>query len=241
MRINKFLAQAIPEISRRQADELVLEGLITLNFRKAVLSDSVDSLKDTVFYRGEKLQIKNENIYLLLNKPRGYITAVKNRHGRISGTVMEFLPEGTGVFPVGRLDKDTTGVLIFTNDGALAHALTHPSFGVEREYVAEFRENVSKKVEELLENGVKFKGEFYKAEKCIVEKNKKDQSVFKVRVVLKEGKNREVRNMFKALGYKVINLNRERFACLNVNNLHPGCHRKLSQKEVISLKKMVSL
>ncbi|MFO7735680.1 MAG: pseudouridine synthase [bacterium] len=241
MRINKFLAQALPEVSRREADQLVAKGLITLNFKKAVLSDSVNPLNDNVFYKGEKLEIKNESIYLLFNKPRGCITAVKNRHGDIKGTVMEFIPEGLGVFPVGRLDKDTTGVLIFTNDGDLTYALTHPSFGIEREYIAEFNENISQKVAESVEKGVHFKGEFYKAEKCIIEKNKKDNSFFAARVVLKEGKNREVRNMFKALGHRVVNLHRERFACLNVHDLRLGHYRKLSEKEIGHLKKMVHI
>ncbi len=232
MRINKFLAEK-GIASRRHADEMILAGRVTVNGVVAVLGANVEegdevTLDDVVLESAEK---KEE--YYLMNKPKGVVCTVSDDRGR--KTVMDLLPDTVGrVFPVGRLDYATEGLLILTNDGDLAYRLTHPMTEIPKTYMAKIEGTLTEKDLNPIRSGVELDGVLTKKCKAhIVETNK---AYTKVHITITEGKNRQVRRMFEAIGKNVELLRRVSIGQLKLTGLDRGKIRPLTEQEVLYLK-----
>ncbi len=234
MRINKFLAaQGIA--SRRGADELIAAGRISINGKTAQAGDDVGE-GDDVRFDGKTLSHTVKYEYYLLNKPKGCVCTVKDEKGR--KTVLELLPKGAGhVVPVGRLDYDTEGMLILTNDGDLAFRLTNPKNEIPKTYLVRTEGAVTSAQLNRLRAGVEIeKGVVTK--KCRIQVVETDKAYTKLHVVLTEGKNREIRKMFEAVGAHVDFLKRIKIGDLTLSGLDRGACRKLSAEEVFYLKNL---
>ena len=230
MRINKYLA-ASGVASRRECDNLILSGKVTVNGKPASLGQEVGE-DDEIFANGKKVVIQ-KNEYYILNKPKGYISSVSDERGR--KTVMELMPRNTGrIYPVGRLDYDSEGLLIMTTDGELAQRLTHPSNEVPKTYLVKIEGTITESALNPIRSGIEIDGG-YVTKKCkahIVETNKE---YTKIHVTLTEGKNREIRKMFAAIGKEVSLLKRIKIGELTLKGLDRGAYRKLSKQEVAYL------
>lgn len=234
MRINKYLAEK-GIASRRHADEMIAAGRVTVNGKTAVLGVDVAET-DVVCVDGNTLTREEvEYSYYLMNKPKGVVCTVSDDRGR--KTVMELLPEGVGrVFPVGRLDYATEGLLILTNDGDLAHRLTHPRNEIPKTYLVRVEGTMTEKDLNVIRSGVELDGVLTKKSKAhIVETNK---AYTKVHVTITEGRNRQVRRMFEAIGRTVEFLKRIQIGKLTLTGLDRGEVRKLTEQEVEYLKNM---
>ena len=227
MRINKYLAQC-GVASRRDCDRIISEGRVTLNGRVCGLGDDVAD-GDTVKVDGKQVAIK-KNEYYLLHKPKGYLSTVSDDKGR--KTVMDILGSSVGrVYPVGRLDYDSEGLLILTTDGELAQHLTHPSNEVPKTYLVKVEGRLTEDDLNPIRSGIEIEGG-YVTKKCrahIVETNR---DFTRVEMVLREGKNREIRKMFAAIGKEVMLLKRTKVGELTLRGLERGSFRKLSPAEV---------
>lgn len=234
MRINKFLAEQ-GVASRRGADEIVAEGRVFINGRPARAGDEVGA-DDEVILDGKLLSHKVKYEYYLLNKPKGYLCTVSDDKGR--KTVMELLPENAGrVVPVGRLDYNTEGMLILTNDGGLAYRLTNPQNEIPKTYLVRVEGPVTSVQLNRLRGGVEIeKGVVTK--KCRVNVVETDKSYTKLHVTLTEGKNREIRKMFAAVGKEVEFLKRIRIGELTLTGLDRGAVRRLTPEEVFYLQNL---
>lgn len=237
MRLNKFLAQAGIS-SRRGADVLIQLGRVTVNgVTIHKLGILVDEQKDDIRVDGKKVSLPEKLIYILLNKPKEYLCTVKDSFGR--PTIMDLVGRDKRVFPVGRLDLDTEGVLLLTNDGELAYRLTHPKFQVEKIYLVTVRGEINERILQRFRKGIKLEdGEIAKGEAKILE-TEKDYTVFELK--LGEGRKREIKRMCKAVGLSVTNLVRTKFANLAAKNMKPGAWRYLKEEEIENLKRMVRL
>lgn len=231
-RLQKVIASS-GYCSRRKAEELIVEGKVKVNGKVITQLGIKVDYNDTVLVNGKPLNNKEEKIYYLLNKPRGVVTTVKDEKER--KTVMELIPNDKRVYPVGRLDYDTTGVLILTNDGELTNLLTHPKNHVEKTYIAKVEGLVMKQDLEKLCNGVIIDGKKTSRAKARIKKVDKKTNHTIVELVIYEGRNHQVKKMFEAIGYKVLKLKREKFSFLSVSNLKSGEYRLLSVKEVKKL------
>lgn len=229
MRINKFLA-ACGIASRRECDKLIESGAVKVNGKPALLGTDV-SEGDAVTVNGNPVNIK-KNEYYILNKPKGYICAVRDDKGR--KTVLDLMPQGVGrIYPVGRLDYDSEGLLILTTDGALAQHLTHPSNEVPKTYLVKIEGTITEAGLNPIRSGIDIGG--YVTKKCkahIVETNRE---YTKIHVTVTEGKNREIRRMFEAIGKEVRLLKRIRIGDISLRGLDRGAYRKLSKEEVAYL------
>ena len=234
MRINKFLAeQGIA--SRRGCDELVAEGRVKINGKTAKAGDDV-SASDSVELDGKTLSHKVKYEYYLLNKPKGCVCTVSDEKDR--KTVMDFLPTGAGrVFPVGRLDYDTEGMLILTNDGDLAYRLTAPKNEIPKTYLVRIEGTVTDQQLNRLRAGVEIERGIV-TKKCKINVTETNKAYTKLQVVLTEGKNREIRKMFEAVGKNVNFLKRIKIGELTLTGLDRGTVRKLSQEEVFYLQNL---
>ena len=235
-RINRFLALC-KVASRRKSEEIITAGKVTINNRMAVLGDTVDPEKDVVVYSGKELKIPQEHEYYLLNKPEKVISAASDDRGR--KTVADFLPDGSTAVPVGRLDFDTTGVLLLTTDGELLYRLTHPSFGVKKRYQALVTGHFDEKEAEKIEKGIEVDGVLMKAEKVVVLESFGNKA--KIEMTLKEGRKREVKELVKAVGCRVRSLHRTSFAGIICGRMEPGEIRTLNSFEIKGLKKLAGL
>lgn len=225
-RLQKVLAR-LGFGSRRVVEELIEDGRVEVNGRPAVLGARVDAERDEVAVDGVKVGIVPGLVHYLLNKPAGVVTSADDPQGR--PTVVQLVPAEPRVFPVGRLDLDTEGLLLVTNDGALAHRLTHPSFGVEKEYLAWVAGRPSRGAVRRLRDGVDLDdGPTAPARASLVEPDV-------VRIVIHEGRNRQVRRMCEAVGHPVRRLVRVRFGPLADRSLPPGAWRALTRPEVRAL------
>lgn len=230
-RLQKILARA-GFGSRRVCEELIEQGRITINGERATLGDRVDVESDIVTVDGVPIGIQPDLVYYLLNKPTGVVTTVTDTHGR--PTVLDDLPAEPQVHPVGRLDLDTEGLLLITNDGQLTHRLTHPSFGVEKEYIAHVHGSPTRGAIRALREGVDLEdGRTAPAQAS-------SPSDGMIRLVIHEGRNRQVRRMCEAVGHPVIRLVRTRIGTLRDPQLAPGQWRRLTQDEVRALERAVS-
>jgi 23S rRNA pseudouridine2605 synthase len=213
--------------SRRVCEDLIAEGRVTVNGEAAVLGRRVEAETDRVEVDGVPVPIKPGLVYYLLNKPAGVVTTASDTHGR--STVVDLVPAEPRVFPVGRLDAETEGLLLLTNDGDLTHRLTHPSFGVDKEYLAEVEGTPSPGELRRLREGVELDdGVTAPAKVALV-------SETVVRLVIHEGRNRQVRRMCEAVGHPVRRLVRTRIGPLTDRSLRPGAHRALTEAEVRAL------
>ena len=220
--------------SRRKAEEYIERGLVTVNGKKAVIGQKADAAVDRIEVSGEVLEERQEMLYLLLNKPVGVVTS--NVAKRLTGTSPEALAERTvrdllppalqgKVFPVGRLDKNSEGLLLLTNDGALANRLTHPKFDHEKEYEVETEKEIFEGALDKMRQGIKIMGEITKP--AIIKKT--GSRTF--RIALTEGKNRQIRRMCQKVGNAVTSLKRIRIVSLTDTRLAPGKIRPLTDSE----------
>ena len=239
VRINKFLTLCGLG-SRRKVEELVLSGVIKLNGKTVKdLATVIDSETDVVKFNGEILKTINAVYYLMLNKPKGYVTTLSDEKGR--AVVMDLIPEKfkrCGVVPIGRLDKDTEGLLLFTNDGKLAHQLTRPSFKVKKEYLVQLDKPLEESDRLIIEKGYfvhQIKTKTKPATVLVTEKSR----LF-VKVIIIEGKKRQIRYSFKNLGYNVLKLKRTGYGPISLGRLNKGDHRVLKTSEVRALKNAIS-
>lgn len=226
MRINKFLAAA-GVASRRECDKLIADGKVKVNGKTAALGLEVGE-GDEVFIEDRRVTIQ-KNEYYILNKPKGYICSVSDDKGR--KTVMDLMPANVGrIYPVGRLDYDSEGLLILTTDGELAQKLTHPSNEIPKTYLVKIEGTLTEATLNPIRSGIEIDG--YMTKKCkahIVETNK---AYTKIHITITEGKNREVRKMFAAIGKEVQLLKRIKIGDLTLRGLDRGAYRKLSKQEV---------
>ncbi|MBO5045883.1 MAG: rRNA pseudouridine synthase [Clostridia bacterium] len=231
MRINKFLAEQ-GVASRRGSDKLIEEGRVTINGVRAKAGDSVEA-SDVVQVDGKILSHKVNYEYYLMNKPKGYVCTVSDEKGR--KTVMDLLPAGAGrVFPVGRLDYDSEGLLILTSDGDLAYRLTVPKNEIPKTYLVRIEGTITDVQLNRLRAGVEIeKGVVTK--KCKINVVETNKSYTKMHVVLTEGKNREIRRMFETVGKNVDFLKRIRIGDLTLSGLDRGSVRKLTKEEIFYL------
>ena len=232
MRINKFLAEK-GIASRRHADEMIAAGRITVNGKVATLGENVEET-DEVCLDGNPISCaeKQEKFYIM-NKPKGVICTVSDDRGR--KTVMDLLPPDAGrVFPVGRLDYETEGLLLLTNDGDTAYRLTHPTNEIPKTYMARIEGTMTEKDLNRIRSGIELDGVMTKKCKAhIVETNK---AYTKVHITITEGKNRQVRRMFEAIGRNVEFLKRISIGKLKLSGLDRGEVRSLTEEEITYIK-----
>ena len=229
-RLQKVLAAA-GIASRRACEELIVEGRVSVNGRTAVLGDKVDAAHDLVLVDGEQINVDPDRVHVLLNKPRGVVTTADDPQGR--PTVVDLVNLPQRLFPVGRLDQDTEGLLLLTNDGELAHALTHPSFEVERVYLALVPGPVRKKTLAELRDGVELEDGVAKPKRARVVEEERSKALLEI--VLTEGRKREVRRMLGAVGLRVERLARVGYGGVQLGDLRQGKWRFLTQPEIAKL------
>jgi 23S rRNA pseudouridine2605 synthase len=233
-RLQRILARA-GYGSRRACEELIVEGRVTLNGAPATLGDRADPVEDEVRVDGLEVNLDPNVRYYALHKPPGVVTTMRDPQGRPD--IRDFLPEGPRVFPVGRLDRDTEGLLLLTNDGDLANALTHPRFGVEKEYLAEVEGVPTPKHIGQLRRGVGLEDGDALAKSARVAGRSGDRGA--VRLVMTEGRKREVRRLLAAVGLPVTRLVRVRVGPIRLGGLPPGERRELTHDEVVALRRVV--
>jgi 23S rRNA pseudouridine2605 synthase len=227
-RLQKVLAR-VGIGSRRVCEEMIADGRVSVNGTIADLGRRVHVETDLVELDGVPLGVRPGLVHYLLNKPAGVITTADDPHGR--PTVLELVPDDPRVFPVGRLDMDTEGLLLLTNDGDLTHRLTHPSFGVEKEYIAQVEGSPTRAALRRLREGIELEdGLTAPAEAALVAPGV-------VRLTIHEGRNRQVRRMCEAIGHPVTRLVRSRIGPLADRRLKPGSWRTLTPDELRSLEK----
>ncbi|MBA2173825.1 rRNA pseudouridine synthase [Halobacillus locisalis] len=234
-RLQKVIAHA-GVASRRKAEQMITEGKVTVNGETVTELGTKVSSNDDVEVNGIPID-KEEPVYYLLYKPRGVISSVKDDKGR--KVVTDFLPEvKERIFPIGRLDYDTSGVLLLTNDGEFANQLMHPSHEVDKVYVVKTKGIPTSDQIKKLKKGVTADGEYLKAvhAKVMSTDGKKNTAI--VQVILHEGKNRQVRRMFDALGFPVDKLKRERYGMIDLHGMNAGDSRPLKPHEVKQLRKL---
>ena len=231
MRSNKYLAES-GVASRRASDAMIEERRVLINGKTATLGSEVED-GDTVTVDGSIVRPVKKYSYYMLNKPKGYVTTVKDDKGR--KTVMDLLPKkGDRLYPVGRLDYDTEGLLIITNDGELAQRLTHPVNEVPKTYVAKIEGVLTENMLARLRGGVEVDG--VRTKKSAVRIVDETKTETKVSVTITEGRNRQVRKMFEAVGKEVIFLKRVKIGDLALRGLNRGEYRPLTKEEIYYLK-----
>lgn len=234
MRINKFLEQSGVG-SRRFCDKLVSEGSVIVNGKVCVLGQDIDEKRDSVLVNGKKVALVQKNLYYIMNKPKGYVCTVKDDKDR--KTVMDLLPKtASRVVPVGRLDYDSEGLLIFTNDGDLVNRLTHPRNEIPKTYVIKVEGAVTEPILNKLRNGVELDGKLTK--KCNLHIVSTDEKFTKLSITITEGRNRQVRRMFESVGKEVVFLKRIKIGDLGLTGLDRGKCRPLSKYEIDYLKNL---
>lgn len=234
MPLNKFIAHS-GICGRREAAEMVKEGKIKVN-NNIIYEPGFKVISgDKIIFNNKQLHLQKNLAYILLNKPKDYITTSKDTHGR--KTVFDLVQQATNerIYPVGRLDRNTTGVLLLTNDGELTQKLTHPSYEIKKIYEAKLDKPLLKKDMEAIITGIELEDGFITAD-AVSYADKKDKSL--IGIEIHSGRNRIVRRIFEHLGYDVKGLDRVLFANLTKKNIDRGKWRHLSEKEVRLLKYM---
>lgn len=226
IRLQKFLAKA-GVCSRREAENRIAAGRVRVNEAVVtVMGTKVDPEKDRVAVDGKPVALAEAPVYIMLNKPAGYISSC--RHGD-SAIVLDLVDVDERVFPVGRLDKDSTGLLLLTNDGEIHNRLAHPSFDHEKEYVVEVRRAITDAALERMAAGILLDGKMTRPARV----RRESQNAF--RIILYEGRKRQIRRMVEAAGNEVTRLHRVRMAGLRLGDLPPGEWRFLTGQEIDSL------
>ena len=227
IRLQKFLSMA-GYCSRRKGETYITQGKVTVNGSTVTeLGTKIDPEVDRVEVNGQRLQLQEQKVYIALNKPRGYITSCDHQGEPI---VIDLLDIPQRVFPVGRLDKDSTGLLLLTNDGELHHRLLHPSFDHEKEYIVTTALPLSAESLTAMRNGMFIQGKKTRPARV------KRLSGYKFMIRLKEGRNRQIRRMVRKMNNHVTRLKRIRVAGVHLGELPEGSWRHLNEKEIQSLK-----
>ena len=230
-RLQKILARA-GVASRRVVEDMIVAGRISVNGEVATLGDKADPGIDEIAVDGVVVSTRPDAVTYLLNKPAGVVSTADDPHGR--PTVVDLVPSEPRVHPVGRLDFDTEGLLLLTNDGAMTHRLTHPSHGVEKEYLAHVQGSPKPQALRWLREGVELDdGRTAPAQAALIGENI-------VRLTIHEGRNRQVRRMCAAVGHPVVRLVRTRIGPLVDRQLQPGAWRTLTSDEILALQKSVN-
>lgn len=232
-RLQKVMAQA-GVASRRKSEALIVEGKVKVNGVVVTELGTRVSASDTVEVEGVPI-VKEENVYFLLYKPRGIISTAHDEKGR--KTVLDLFPYiEERIFPVGRLDYDTSGVIIMTNDGDFSYLMTHPKFEIPKKYVAKVKGLPHREALKKLENGIVLEdGKTAPAQVKMRSVDKKTGTAL-IEITIHEGKNRQVRRMFDAIGHPVVKLRREAFAMLTTHGLNAGEARELTLHEIKQLR-----
>ena len=237
MRLQKFLARG-GVASRRASEKLILTGRVLVNGQVVTeLGTKVNPHEDEVFVDGKKVAVKRDDVVLMLYKPAGYLTSMKDDRGRPCVAQLVPVDAYPGLFPVGRLDFDTTGLLLFTTDGELGNALLHPSFHVDKQYHALVQGHPSKEALATLRKGVRLEDGITAPARVSVLKQQKTSTLLSL--TIHEGKKRQVKRMCEAVGHPVIRLHRAQFGPLCLEGLAEGSYRLLSDEEVAKLKSSI--
>ncbi|MBP3630746.1 MAG: rRNA pseudouridine synthase [Clostridia bacterium] len=229
MRINKFLSTC-GVASRRKADDIILAGRISVNGKVITeLSTDIDENNDRVFLDGKRVQYTSNYIYLMLYKPKGCITSLSDEKGR--KTVMDFIPEKYRPYvkPVGRLDYDSEGLLLFTNDGDFAKEITSPASKIKKHYIVKIEGNITRAETLKLSRGVEL-DENTKTAPAMIKVLEEGKDKTKLEVVIQEGKNREIRRMFESIGKNVVFLKRTQIGMLRLGGLPRGTTKPFDPK-----------
>ncbi|WP_326909044.1 pseudouridine synthase [Sedimentibacter sp. MB31-C6] len=230
IRLQKFIANC-GVTSRRKAEDLIVNGKVKVNgVIITELGTKINSTKDIVTVNNDIIMENNNFIYIKLYKPEGYITTVKDQFAR--KTVIDLISINERIYPIGRLDYNTSGLLLLTNDGDFANKLMHPKFHINKTYEAEVKGLIKKETIEKLKTGVTIDG--YKTAPAMVKVIGNSHNKSNVQIIIHEGKNRQVRKMFNAVGHNVISLKRTAFGKINLDNLLPGKWEYLSNDEINS-------
>jgi len=240
IRLQKAIADS-GVCSRRSAEELIIKGQVFVNKKKASLGMSVDCEKDEIFVNGKKIKFE-EKVYFALNKPKGVISTASDDRKRKS--VLDIVKCDKRIYPVGRLDRDTIGLLILTNDGELVNVLTHPKYGHEKTYIAiiqvphRWEDKDIKKAISKMEKGVRIADGFKTspAKVSILERVSNDRH--SLSITIKEGHKHQVRQMINACMMTVVSLKRVKFGPIELSDLEEGQYRALSEKEISLLKEL---
>jgi len=222
MRLQKFLSEA-GICSRRKGEEYIRKGLVRVNSRIVTeLGTKVDSEKDRVEFDGKLIALKSEPVYIMLNKPKGYVTSCSHPGEKI---VLDLIDITERVYPIGRLDKDSIGLLILTNDGSLHHRLSHPSFDHEKEYDVTVSKPITDGSLRNIASGLPMMGSKTRPAKI------RRISSRRFHIILKEGRNRQIRRMVRKVGNRVTRLRRIRVSKIKLGRLAEGAWRNLTEKE----------
>ncbi len=236
-RLQKILAER-GIASRRKAEDLIRDGHVTLNGRIARIGDKADPRRDAIKVNGRRLAAPSERIYLLLNKPKNVVATLDDPEGRTTVFDLIHMP-APRLFTIGRLDYDAEGVLLFTNDGNLAHQLAHPSFEIPRAYLVKIKGKPQKDEIQRLSRGIRL--DDGPTAPCRITPIRETEGNSWVEMTLHEGRNRQVKRMWEKMGYPVLKLKRVSFAGIKLGRLHPGESRFLLPEEVEKLRNMISM
>ena len=227
-RLQKVIAES-GLTSRRKAEELIVNGRVKVNGKTITELGTKVSSSDEIIVDNKILE-KEDKEYYLLNKPRGVITSTSDDKNR--KIVTDYINTSARIFPVGRLDYDTTGVLILTNDGEFANIMTHPKNNIEKVYLAKIEGIIKKEQIDELKKGIKLDNTIVKASRVKLKKINYETNTSMVEITIHEGKNHQVKRMFENVGYHVEKLTRKRIGIFTTENLQSGEYRKLTPKEV---------
>ncbi|MDD2396536.1 MAG: pseudouridine synthase [Tissierellia bacterium] len=232
-RLQKYIARC-GIASRRKAEEIILQGNVKVNgIIVKELGSKISPEKDVVTVYNKRIQEKEEHIYIKLYKPEGYITTVKDQFNR--KTVLDLVNIKERIYPIGRLDYDTSGLLLLTDDGDLANKLMHPKYHIFKTYEADIKGSISEDSINILKNGILIDG--YKTAPAKVKLINRSQKNTSVQISIHEGKNRQVRKMFEKIGHRVIKLKRISFGNINLGGLMEGQWIYLTDDEIKYLKR----
>jgi 23S rRNA pseudouridine2605 synthase len=236
MRLNKFLASA-GIASRRKCDDLIQAGRVKVNGEIiTTLGHRIDEDSDQIAFDNKVIRSKSDFIYIMLNKPKGVVSTVNDQFKR--NTVLDLIPIEQRIFPIGRLDYDTTGLLLLTDDGLLTNQLIHPKYKIKKVYHALLNKAIKPLAVYHLERGIELQGK--KTAPCQISEVRVIDNCSLLEVVLYEGRNRQIRRMFNAMGYEVEKLDRIAFGPLTLAGLARGNWRYLSKQEIKRLKNYIA-
>ncbi len=236
-RLQKIIAE-MGVASRRKAEELIMGGRVTVNGQPAAIGMKADPLRDHIKVDGKLLTSPERKVYYIFNKPRGVVTSIGDPQGR--PTVEDFLRGiKQRVFPVGRLDYDSEGMLFLTNDGNFAHAVLHPSKKISKTYLVKLKGVLAEEEIEKLRNGIKLEGRMTAPAK--VKRMRKTENNSWIEMTIYEGKKRQIRRMLERVGHEVIRLLRVRIDGIEMGDLSPGAYRRMTTEEMKRIGKELQL
>lgn len=237
IRLQKYLSEC-GVASRRKAEDLIAAGKVKVNGKPATIGDKIDPGRDTVVVAGKKVRKSKKNTYIMLHKPRGFITTLSDEMGR--KCVAQLIEDvGTRVYPVGRLDRDSEGLLLLTDDGEFANALTHPTHHVPKTYRVTIRPTITEDQITALTTGIEIDGRMTMPSEVRVLEKKEGRVVLEI--IIYEGRNRQIRKMCEALGLEVARLKRTQIGSVKLGMLKQGDWRNLTDEEVHKLTVAASL